>query len=65
MVSLVAFIIWPLCEAAYSIIATKDLIGLVGIGSLAFRVGWILFCVLLGAWVFHLICCLLHKKKLQ
>lgn len=64
-VSLAAFIIWLLCEIAFSIIATKDLIGWAGIGSLAFGVSWILFCVLVGAWVFHLSCLLLHKRKLN
>lgn len=64
-VSLVAFIIWLLCEIACSVIAAKDLTGVLGIMDFAFRVGWILFCVLLGAWLFHLACFLLHKKKLQ
>jgi uncharacterized membrane protein YuzA (DUF378 family) len=64
-VSLVALILWILCEIAVGVIGAKDLIGVLGIMDLAFRIGWILFCVLAGAWVFHFICFLLRKKKLK
>ena len=64
-VSLVAFIIWLLCEITYSIIGAKDLLGAVGIGTLGFSISWILFCVLLGAWAAHLGCFLFRKKKLE
>lgn len=63
--SLVAFLIWLACEIATAVIAAKDQTNVPGIMDLSFRLGWVIFCVLSSAWLCHLICFLLHKKKLE
>ena len=52
---------WLVCEIVNSMMLLKETSCFFGISILCFTLSWMLFCFLLGAWIFYLICFMLHK----
>jgi hypothetical protein len=63
--SVYAVFVWLICEIVYAIIFGMNILSLIGIAGFCFMLSWPLFCGLIGAWVLHLICFVLHKKVIE